>query len=76
MDDSVMNFISDRAHSLYERLKQHNQGPNTYATVSSHVMLAITEAGRTILLYQYKGSNNSVALTKGYSCFLFLTLRS
>ena len=41
-----MNFISDRAHCSYERLEQHNQGPNTYATVSSHVMLAITEAGR------------------------------
>ena len=38
LDDSVMNFISDRAHCSYERLEQHNQGPNTYATVSSHVM--------------------------------------
>ena len=26
--------------------RNYNQGPNSYATVSSHIMLAITEAGR------------------------------
>ena len=45
MDDSAMNWVSDRAHLSYERREQHNQEPNTYTTISSNLMLRVNKAG-------------------------------